>query len=52
MNSMFSNCINLKEIILFLYDTSNVEDMNRMFFGCKKLKEIDFFYLILLMLKI
>ena len=40
MHGMFYDCIDLKEINLSLYDTSNVTDMSYMFYNCNHLKEI------------
>lgn len=41
METMFSNCINLKKVNLSNFDTHNVEYMNNMFFNCCSLKSLD-----------
>ena len=40
MNSMFKDCINLKEIAgIENWDMSNVENINNMFYGCKEFNQ-------------
>ena len=36
MECMFYECIQLTELDLSSFDTSNVEEMRLMFFGCQK----------------
>ena len=40
MKAMFRECNELKELNLFYFNTSNVEDMSYMFYNCYNLKEI------------
>ena len=41
MQSMFDNCINLKQVDISSFDTSNVTNMSFMFRGCSSLESLD-----------
>lgn len=39
MNGMFEWCVNLRELDLSHFDTSNVEEIQKMLSGCENLKD-------------